>query len=208
MLVGLKPSLRLSSDPSERRRETRLRFPSLPQDRCTGALARLESPRKRVRALRRSRTSASFPRRPMETAMPYVYEPDNIFAKILRGEAPCVRVFEDNHALAFMDVMPRAEGHALCIPKVPVRNLFDIAPDELARFMPSVRRLALAAKAGLAAEGISVMQFNESAGGQMVFHLHFHILPRWTGVDLRPPGGPFQRAEQLEPIAARIRAAL
>ena len=136
------------------------------------------------------------------------YDPNNIFAKILRGEAPCVRLFEDDVSLAFMDVMPRAEGHALCIPKVPARNLFDIAAADLARFMPSVHRLALAAKAGLEAEGISVMQFNESAGGQVVFHLHFHILPRWTGVALRPPGGPFVPAEQLEPIAAKIRAAL
>jgi histidine triad (HIT) family protein len=136
------------------------------------------------------------------------YDPNNIFAKILRGEAPCVRLFEDDVSLAFMDVMPRAEGHALCIPKVPARNLFDIAAADLARFMPSVHRLALAAKAGLEAEGISVMQFNESAGGQVVFHLHFHILPRWTGVALRPPGGPFVPAEQLEPTAAKIRAAL
>ena len=136
------------------------------------------------------------------------YDPNNIFAKILRGEAPCVRLFEDDVSLAFMDVMPRAEGHALCIPKVPARNLFDIAAADLARFMPSVHRLALAAKAGLEAEGISVMQFNESAGGQVVFHLHFHILPRWTGVALRPPGGPFVPADQLEPIAEKIRAAL
>jgi len=145
---------------------------------------------------------------PKELAMPPAYDPDNIFAKILRGEAPSVRIFEDEVSLAFMDVMPRAEGHALCIPKFLARNLFDIPAAELARFMPSVHRLALAVKAGMAAEGISLMQFNESAGGQVVFHLHFHVLPRWTGVALRPPGGPFVPADQLEPIAARIRAAL
>jgi histidine triad (HIT) family protein len=136
------------------------------------------------------------------------YDPNNIFAKILRGEAPCVRLFEDEVSLAFMDIMPRADGHALIIPKAPARNIFDIAPDALARLMPSVQRLAQAAMKGMAAEGISVMQFNESAGGQVVFHLHFHILPRWTGVQLRPPGGPIAPADQLEPAAAKIRAAL
>jgi histidine triad (HIT) family protein len=136
------------------------------------------------------------------------YDPDNIFAKILRGEAPCVRIFEDEVSLAFMDIMPRADGHALIIPKAPARNLFDVPPDALARLMPSVQRLANAAMKGMAAEGISVMQFNESAGGQVVFHLHFHILPRWTGVQLRPPGGPIVPADKLEPAAAKIRTAL
>jgi histidine triad (HIT) family protein len=140
--------------------------------------------------------------------MPPAYDPDNIFAKILRGEAPCVRIFEDEVALAFMDVMPRADGHALCIPKVPARNLLDISLEDLARLMPAVHRLARATMIGLGAEGISVMQFNESAGGQVVFHLHFHVLPRWSGVDLRPPGGRFVPAAELEPIAAKIRAAL
>jgi histidine triad (HIT) family protein len=136
------------------------------------------------------------------------YDPNNIFAKILRCEAPCVRLFEDEVSLAFMDIMPRADGHALIIPKAPARNIFDISPADLARFAPSVQRLAQAAMKGMAAEGISVMQFNESAGGQVVFHLHFHILPRWTGVQLRPPGGPIASADQLEPAAAKIRAAL
>jgi histidine triad (HIT) family protein len=136
------------------------------------------------------------------------YDPANIFAKILRGEAPCLRLFEDDVSLAFMDIMPRADGHALIIPKTPARNLLDIAPDALARFMPSVQRLALAAKSGMAADGISVLQFNESAGGQVVFHLHFHVLPRLAGVDLRPPGAPMVSADKLEPFAARIRAAL
>ena len=136
------------------------------------------------------------------------YDANNIFAKVLRGEAPCVRVAEDEVSLAFMDIMPRADGHVLIVPKTPARNLLDIAPAALARFMPSVQRLALAVKAGMAAEGIVVQQFNESAGGQIVFHLHFHILPRWSGVALRPPGGPILPAEQLEVHAARIRAAL
>ncbi len=136
------------------------------------------------------------------------YDPNNIFAKILRGEAPCVRVAEDEVSLAFMDIMPRADGHVLVVPKTPARNLLDIAPAELARFMPSVQRVALAVTAGMAADGIVVQQFNESAGGQIVFHLHFHVLPRWSGVALRPPGGPIQPADQLEIPAARIRAAL
>lgn len=140
--------------------------------------------------------------------MSTAYDPNNIFAKILRGEMPCVKVCEDDVSLAFMDIMPRGEGHTLVIPKAPARNLLDIDTATLARFMPSVQRVALAAKAGLGAEGISLQQFSESAGGQIVFHLHFHILPRWTGVALKPPGGPMAKASELEPIAASIRAAL
>ena len=104
--------------------------------------------------------------------------------------------------------MPRADGHVLVIPKVAARNLLDIGARELARFMPSVQRVTRAVKAGMAAEGVIVQQFNESAGGQVVFHLHFHILPRWSGVALRPPGGPIVAAPALEVHAARIRAAL
>jgi len=136
------------------------------------------------------------------------YDANIIFAKILRGEAPCVRIAEDEVSLCFMDIMPRADGHALIIPKTPARNLLDIAPAELARFMPSVQRLARAVKAGMAAEGVVVQQFNESAGGQLVFHLHFHVLPRWHGVALRPPGGPIMPTDQLEAHAAKIRAAM
>ena len=136
-----------------------------------------------------------------------IYDPNNIFAKILRGEAPCVKVYEDEVSLAFMDVMPRAEGHTLVIPKVRSRNLFDIEPQDLAGFMPSVQKVAHAVRDGMKAEGISLQQFNEEAGGQQVFHLHFHVLPRWTGVPLRPPGGPFQNAEALRPHAEKIIAA-
>ena len=136
------------------------------------------------------------------------YDPTNIFAKILRGEAPCVKVYEDDVALAFMDVMPRADGHTLVIPKVPARALFDIDPADLAHFMPAVQKVARAVMTGMKAEGLSVQQFNETAGGQQVFHLHFHLLPRWMGVALRPPGGPFQNAEALRPNADRIIAAL
>jgi histidine triad (HIT) family protein len=136
------------------------------------------------------------------------YDPSNIFARILRGEAPCVKVYEDEAALAFMDVMPRAEGHTLVIPKVPARTLFDIDPQDLARLMPAVQKVGRAVMAGMKAEGLSLQQFNETAGGQVVFHLHFHLLPRWSGVALRPPGGPFQNAEALKPHADKIIAAL
>ncbi len=143
-----------------------------------------------------------------ENPLTQTYDPNNIFAKILRGEARCTKVYEDDVSLAFLDVMPRADGHTLVIPKVPARNIFDIAPDDLARWMPAVQKVARAVKTGMAAEGLTVQQFNEQAGGQQVFHLHFHVLPRWTGVAVRPPGGPFQNAEALRPHAERIIAAL
>ena len=136
------------------------------------------------------------------------YDPNNIFAKILRGEMACVRVFEDDVALGFMDIMPRTLGHTLVVPKAPARNLLDIEPDALARFIPKVQRIAVAAKRALDADGISLMQYSETAGGQLVFHLLFHILPRWAGVALKPPGGPMLPAAELEPTAAKIRAAL
>ena len=145
------------------------------------------------------------PRQARGTTM--AYDSHNIFARILRGEAPCVEVYQDDVSLAFLDIMPRAEGHTLVVPKVPARNLFDIAPDDLARFMPSVQKVAHAVRSGMKAEGVLIQQFNEAAGGQQVFHLHFHILPRWPGVAVRPPGGPVQSAEVLRPYAEKIVAA-
>jgi histidine triad (HIT) family protein len=143
-----------------------------------------------------------------ENPLTPTYDPSNIFAKILRGEAPCVKVYEDSAALAFMDVMPRADGHTLVIPKVAARTLFDIDSQSLGQLMPALQKVGWAVMAGMKAEGLSVQQFNETAGGQQVFHLHFHLLPRWSGVALRPPGGPFQNAEALKPYADRIIAAL
>ncbi len=140
--------------------------------------------------------------------MTLTYDENNIFAKILRGEAPCVKIYEDDVALAFLDVMPRADGHTLVVPKAPARNLFDIPPDALARFMPTVQKVAQAVMTGMQAEGMLLQQFNEEAGGQQVFHLHFHLLPRWPGVTVRPPGGPFQPADALRPHAEKIIAAL
>ena len=141
------------------------------------------------------------------TASSTAYDPNNVFAKILRGEMPATKVFEDEVALAFMDIMPRADGHTLVIPKAPARNLFDIRPDVLAPLIQRVQKVAIAAKAGLGADGISIQQFNEQAGGQVVFHIHFHILPRWTGIALRPPGAMGDKAV-IEANAAKIRAAL
>ena len=136
------------------------------------------------------------------------YDPNNIFAKILRGEAPCVKVYEDDVSLAFMDVMPRAQGHTLVIPKVPARTLLDIDAQHLARLMPAVQKVGRAVIDGMRADGLLLQQFNEPASGQQVFHLHFHLVPCWTGVALRPPGGPFQSAEALKPHADKIIAAL
>lgn len=140
--------------------------------------------------------------------MSITYDEKNIFAKILRGEAPCARIYEDEIALAFLDIMPRTPGHAVVIPKFPARNLLDIPPAELARFIPAVQKVAIAAKAAMEAEGVAIMQFSEAASGQTVFHLHFHILPHWSGVPLKPPGGPIENSETLVARAAKIAAAL
>ena len=136
------------------------------------------------------------------------YDSSNVFAKILRGELPCEKVYEDEHTLAFMDVMPRADGHVLVVPKNPARNILDVALEDLARTMATVQRLARAVKAGMKAEGITIQQFNEPAGGQVVFHLHFHVLPRWEGVQLRPHTGEMAPKEALSRHAEAIRAAL
>lgn len=135
------------------------------------------------------------------------YDPDNIFAKILRGEIPSTRVYEDDDTLAFMDIMPRADGHLLVIPKTPCRNLLDASPTQLSAVMATVQKLGHAVMAAFGAEGVTIQQFNEAAGGQEVFHLHFHVLPRHEGVRLRPPGQMGDMAAIAEQ-AERIRAAL
>ncbi|MCR8826627.1 HIT family protein [Pseudosulfitobacter koreensis] len=116
------------------------------------------------------------------------YDDQNIFAKILRGEIPNVTVYEDDDTLCFMDIMPRADGHCLVIPKTPCRNMLDASPDQLAACMRTVNKVSNAAMTAFGADGITLQQFNEAAGGQEVFHLHFHILPRHEGVATRPPG--------------------
>lgn len=139
-----------------------------------------------------------------------VYDSSNIFAKILRGEAPCFRVTEDEHALAFMDLFPQTRGHTLVIPKgVEARNLLDMPPDRLGPYMESVQRVARAVEKALAPDGITVMQFNGAPAGQTVFHLHFHILPRWEGAALKGHGGAAMADKaDLETLAAQIAAAL
>ncbi len=134
------------------------------------------------------------------------YDPDNIFARILRGDIPCQRVFEDTVALALMDIMPRADGHVLVIPKKAARTLLDLAPDDLADLIRRVQAVAAATVSAMGAEGFTLQQFNEAAGGQEVFHLHFHVLPRWAGIALRPPGGPIAEPQALAAQAAKIRA--
>ena len=135
------------------------------------------------------------------------YDPENIFAKILRGEIPSVKVFEDEETLCLMDIFPRSEGHCLVIPKTPCRNLLDATPQQLAACMKTVHKVANAAKAAFDADGITLLQFSEAAGGQEVFHLHFHIHPRHEGVPLRAPGQPGDMAA-ISANAEAIRAAL
>ena len=136
------------------------------------------------------------------------YDPNNIFAKILRGEIPCHKVYEDEHTLAFMDVMPQADGHTLVIPKAPSRNILDADPAALGPLMRSVQKIANAVRKAFNAEGILIKQFNEPAAGQTVYHLHIHVLPRHTGVELRPHTGKMADHGLLAQHAGMIRAAL
>ena len=136
------------------------------------------------------------------------YDPDNIFGKILRGEIPCHKVYEDEHSLAFMDVMPQGEGHTLVIPKAPSRGLLDAEPQTLAALIGTVQRVGRAVKAAFDADGLTLFQYNEPAGGQTVFHLHFHLVPRRDGVPLKRHVGGMADNAVLAEHAARIRAAL
>jgi histidine triad (HIT) family protein len=136
------------------------------------------------------------------------YDTDNIFAKILRGEIPCVKVFEDAKTLAFMDVMPEADGHVLVVPKEDARDILDLSADGLAAMMATVQRMARAIDRALAPDGILLKQYNREAAGQSVFHVHFHVVPRWDRVELAPHGKHVVEPAILEPIAAKIRSAL
>ncbi|MEJ0013126.1 MAG: HIT family protein [Bauldia sp.] len=136
------------------------------------------------------------------------YDDTNIFARILRGEIPSTRVYEDDAVVAFMDVMPQAAGHTLVVPKAPSRNLLDADPATFATLMPAVQKVARAVKAAFAADGITILQFNEGAAGQTVFHLHFHVIPRMEGVLLKPHTGGMERPEVLAANAEKIRKAL
>lgn len=139
--------------------------------------------------------------------MAVAYDPNNIFGKILRGEIPSHNVYEDDVALAFMDIMPRAEGHVLVIPKEGARGLLDVSAQTLGELIKRVQHVGRAVQAAFAADGLTLHQFNESAGGQVIYHLHFHLLPRWEGVALRPPGAMAEDAT-LASQAEKIRAAM
>lgn len=136
------------------------------------------------------------------------YDDSNVFAKILRGEIPSHKVYEDDDVLVFMDVMPQAPGHTLVVPKANSRNLLDADPAVLAKLGPTVQRVARAVKEAFAADGITVMQFNEPAGGQTVFHLHVHVIPRHDGVALAQHARSMENPEVLAANAAKVRAAL
>lgn len=136
------------------------------------------------------------------------YDPSNIFAKILRGELPAHRVYEDDRALAFLDIMPRSAGHTLVIPKNPARNILDIDAGDLGYVATIAQRIARAQMQAFAADGITVQQFNETAGGQVVFHLHVHVIPRHDGVAMKPPASEMAKPEDLAAAAEKIRAAL
>jgi len=136
------------------------------------------------------------------------YDNDNIFAKILRGETPCVKVYEDAGTLAFMDVMPEADGHVLVVPKEPAQDIFDLSSDGLTAMMITTQKVARAVDKALSPDGIQLKQYNRAPAGQSIFHVHFHIVPRWEGLGLAPHGKVMVEAAVLEPIAAKIRSAL
>ena len=141
------------------------------------------------------------------SAMP-AYDPNNIFAKILRGELPCHKVYEDDKALAFLDIMPRAPGHTLVLPKAPCRNILDIEPEDLTAVALIGQRVAKAAVKVFGADGVTVQQFNEGAGGQVVFHLHVHVIPRKVGTAMKPPASEKEKPDVLAENAKKLAAAI
>jgi histidine triad (HIT) family protein len=136
------------------------------------------------------------------------YDQNNIFAKILRGEFPCHKVYEDDKAIAFLDIMPRAPGHTLVLPKAPARNLLDIDPADLAHVAQVAQKIAKAQMTVFNADGITVQQFNEGAGGQVVFHLHVHVIPRHEGQPMKPPASVKEESSVLSDQALKLAAAL
>ena len=136
------------------------------------------------------------------------YDEANIFAKILRGEMPAYKVYEDDKSLAFLDIMPRSPGHTLVIPRSKARNILDAAPEDLCHVMQVTQKIARAAMKTFDAEGVTIQQFNEPAGGQVVFHLHVHVIPRRAGVALKPPASEREKPETLAEHAKRLNAAI
>ena len=136
------------------------------------------------------------------------YDPNNIFAKILRGELPCYKVYEDDKTLAFLDIMPRSPGHTLVLPKTPARNILDVGADDLAPVTMVAQKVAKAAIKAFSADGITIQQFNEGAGGQVVFHLHLHVIPRKAGVTMKPPASEKEKPDVLAENAKKLAAAM
>ena len=136
------------------------------------------------------------------------YDPNNIFAKILRGELPSYKVYEDDKALAFLDIMPRSPGHTLVLPKASARNILDVGADDLAHVTMVAQKVAKAAMTAFEADGVTLQQFNEGAGGQVVFHLHVHVIPRKTGVAMKAPASAKEKPELLAEHAKKLAAAI
>lgn len=136
------------------------------------------------------------------------YDPDNIFGKIINGDFPAHKVYEDEVAIAILDIMPQAAGHTLVIPKAPSRNLLDADPAAVQKVIPVIQKIARALKTSFSADGIHIQQFNEAAAGQTVFHLHFHVIPRHEGLAVKPHTGEMEDQDVLKAHAAKIKAAL
>lgn len=138
----------------------------------------------------------------------HTYDNQNIFAKILRGEMPCEKVYEDDDTVVIMDIMPRGDGHCLVLPKRPARNVLDADDAMLASIAKTTAKMARTVKKAFDADGVTIQQFNESAGGQVVFHLHVHIIPRFEGEKMKPHTGTMEDREVIAINADKIRAAL
>lgn len=136
------------------------------------------------------------------------YDPNNVFAKILRGEIPSHRVYEDAHTLAFMDVMPQSDGHTLVIPKEAAANIFDLTPGMAAHLIQTTQKVARAVKTAMNAPGVMLVQLNGADAGQTVFHIHFHIIPRWSGLELKFHARGMADPAVLKAHAEKIKAAL
>ncbi|PLP58769.1 HIT family protein [Mesorhizobium loti] len=136
------------------------------------------------------------------------YDDTNIFARLLRGEIPSHRVYEDDAVIAFMDVMPQGKGHTLVVPRAPSRNLLDADPATLAPLFTVTQKVAQAVKKAFAADGVTILQFNEPASGQTVYHLHVHVIPRFDGISLKPHSGEMEKPDVLAADAEKIKAAL
>jgi histidine triad (HIT) family protein len=143
-----------------------------------------------------------------ENALMAEYDNQNVFAKILRGELPCEKLYEDDHTIAIMDIMPRGDGHLLVLPKNPSRNILDIETEDYQNVAATVQRMARAVIKAFDADGVTINQFSEPAGGQVVFHTHVHVIPRFDGISLRPHTGDMEDGAVIKANAEKIRAVL